>query len=313
MDTNIKSKVFGLGLSRTGTTSLGTALNQLGIKTIHYPHDETTQRELLSGTGKLSLLKRYQGIVDISVVPFYRQLDSAYPNSKFILTVRERESWLKSVSFHLAKEVEIWQSLSSEYRNFSQFINEHVYGLCQFDRDRFLKAYENHLNDVLEYFGNRPKDLLVMDITRGDGWNKLCPFLGLPVPEIPFSCQNDAQSHANWFDILATVKTNLEAVIPVGSQFILIDRGTLDDLQFDRRYCLKLLEWGLPADDRAAISALEQQREQQADFIAFLWPCFWWFDYYSGLGNYLNSEFSCILKNDQMVVFDLRSPSHPKL
>ena len=72
-------KVFGLGLSRTGTTSLGTALNQLGINTIHYPHDAVTQRELELRSGVLSILNKYQGIVDISVVPFYHQLDRAYP------------------------------------------------------------------------------------------------------------------------------------------------------------------------------------------------------------------------------------------
>lgn len=50
---NTKFKVFGIGLSRTGTTSLGTALNQLGIKTIHYPHDET-----LAGIEEID--RRYQ-------------------------------------------------------------------------------------------------------------------------------------------------------------------------------------------------------------------------------------------------------------
>lgn len=307
VQTNIKSKIFGLGLSRTGTTSLGAALNKLGIKTIHYPHDETTQRELLSGTGKLSLLNRYQGIVDISVVPFYRQLDRAYPNSKFILTIRKKESWLKSVSKSLAKTAEVWSSLSNQYRQFFQFINERVYGAYQFDQDRFSKAYDNHLQDVFEYFHARPNDLLVMDITNGDGWDKLCPFLQLPVPEVPFPRQNDAQSHLNSFDNLVNLKENLQSVIPAKSQFILIDHGTLDDLQFDHRHPMTLVEWGLPADDHAAITALEEHRKQKTDFIAFLWPCFWWFDYYSQLRDYLNSEFSCILKNDYLVVFDLRS------
>ena len=44
MDSNIykEPKIFGLGLSKTGTSSLGEALNILGINTIHYPFDEAT-------------------------------------------------------------------------------------------------------------------------------------------------------------------------------------------------------------------------------------------------------------------------------
>ena len=64
-------KVFGLGPVRTGTTSLAAALNQLGINTIHYPHDAVTQRELEMSSGVHSILNKYQGIVDISAVPTY--------------------------------------------------------------------------------------------------------------------------------------------------------------------------------------------------------------------------------------------------
>jgi len=45
-------KVFGLGLSKTGTSSLGQALNMLGVKTIDYPHDEKTYEELTGGKYK---------------------------------------------------------------------------------------------------------------------------------------------------------------------------------------------------------------------------------------------------------------------
>ena len=43
------------------------------------------------------------------------------------------------------------------------------------------------------YFANRPEDLLVLDVTAGDGWEPLCQFLGMPVPERPFPWENRYQ------------------------------------------------------------------------------------------------------------------------
>jgi hypothetical protein len=45
-----------------------------------------------------------------------------------------------------------------------------------------LDAYGRHLTAVAGRFADRPGDLLVMDITAGQGWEALCPFLGLEAP-----------------------------------------------------------------------------------------------------------------------------------
>jgi hypothetical protein len=62
-------KVFGLGLSKTGTSSLAEALNILGIRTIHYLYDRKSFDDLRNGNYRLSILEEYQGIVDIPVAP----------------------------------------------------------------------------------------------------------------------------------------------------------------------------------------------------------------------------------------------------
>jgi len=59
-------------------------------------------------------------------------------------------------------------------------------GLTFRDELRLRYAYETHERNVREYFANRPKDLLIMDIVRGDGWDKLCEFLGRGLPKAPF-------------------------------------------------------------------------------------------------------------------------------
>jgi hypothetical protein len=56
----------------------------------------------------------------------------------------------------------------------------------------YLERYRRHNREVLEYFADRPGDLVVMDITKGDGWEVLCPFLGLDVHDGPFPHSNSA-------------------------------------------------------------------------------------------------------------------------
>src|SRR5262245_15243677 len=130
-------KVFGIGLSRTGTTSLSEALNLLGIKTIHFPWDAQTYEDLTRGNYRLTLLEQYQGVVDTTVAPYYAHMDNAYPDIKFILTVREKESWLRSCKAEL--EHSDWVArqafLPEQFWKFKEFILAAVYGVHHFQRD----------------------------------------------------------------------------------------------------------------------------------------------------------------------------------
>ncbi len=73
-----KPKVFGLGLSRTGTRSLTGALQVLGFDTVHYPIDEDTFNELSHGQYDLTILKNQDGLTDITVSPYYTNLLPGY-------------------------------------------------------------------------------------------------------------------------------------------------------------------------------------------------------------------------------------------
>ncbi|MEO5905831.1 MAG: sulfotransferase family protein, partial [Saprospiraceae bacterium] len=152
------NKVFGIGLSKTGTSTLGEALNLLGIRTIHYPDDPVTLAELRSGNFRLSILNHFQAVVDTPVVSYYAQLDQVYPGSKFILTIRDMDSWLTSVQKH-------WET-SATFTNqplrkqFQEFIRTAVYGCIEFNRDRFQYVYNTHQQNVIQYFKDRPGDLL---------------------------------------------------------------------------------------------------------------------------------------------------------
>ena len=53
-------------------------------------------------------------------------------------------------------------------------------------RDEILRDYEARNEEVIAHFAGRPDDLLVLDVVAGEGWEKLCPFLGLDPPDEPF-------------------------------------------------------------------------------------------------------------------------------
>ena len=182
-------KVFGLGLSRTGTRSLTSALQVLGFDAVHYPIDEDTYNELSHGQYDLTVLKNHDGLTDITVSPYYAQLDASYPGSKFILTVRSKDTWLRSCQNHWFNRPAFKETDSAEeevHMKVRQLLRAAVYGCYNFVPERFEWVYDQHVKNVLEYFKDRPEDLLVLDVCAGEGFEKLAPFLSRPVPAQPF-------------------------------------------------------------------------------------------------------------------------------
>jgi Sulfotransferase domain len=300
-------KVFGLGLSKTGTSSLGEALNQLGIRTIHYPFDARTYAELTGGVYRLSLLEEYQAVVDIPVAPFYPQLDACYPGSKFILTVRDREAWLRSAELHW-QLMEQWWDRFPEFRRFQEFIGAAVYGTLRFHRDRFAYVYDTHLRNVREYFRDRPDDLLSLDVCGGEGWAPLCRFLGLPNPGGPFP-------HANeWMHRLIQATDELDRVVPADEPFLLVDQASFGDLAGHGGRAVPFTErdgqyWGPPADDAAAVRELDARVAAGVRWAVFGWPAFWWLDYYPGLARRLHARGRVVHQSDRLIVFHLAPES----
>jgi hypothetical protein len=192
------NKVLGLGLSRTGTMSLTSALCMLGFKAIHYPEDPQTYRDIVEANYRLSVFDTYQAVTDTPVVCFYPQFDQLYPGSKFILTIRDKESWLDSVELHWKRGDHVVGSPAIYKPTFDMFISALVYGSHVFHKDRFSYVYDLHAKNVREYFAGRPNDLLVLNICGGDGWDPLCRFLGKPIPEAAFPHENRRFHEPRW-------------------------------------------------------------------------------------------------------------------
>ncbi len=171
-------KVFGIGLSRTGTMSLHYALIILGYRS-HFVFDG---EEYL-----IEELSEFDAFTHTPLASIYQDLDQRFPNSKFILTVRkDRESWLNSCENQM--------NLLGKKTVALRKVLRRTYGTEIFDRDKYNIAYERHYDDVIKYFSERKNDLLILDICAGDGFEKLCPFLGKQIPRQSFPQKNSISS-----------------------------------------------------------------------------------------------------------------------
>lgn len=179
-------KIFGIGLSKTGTTSLAHALELLGYKTrdypglVHYSPGDLTSIDA-------GLLDTHDALTDTPIPSFYRELDARYPDAKFILTVRDAEGWLKSC------KKQFTQKLADKQNDAHNQLFMDIYGCTMFDEQKFRAAYDRFINGVQDYFNGRPGKLLIMNVVAGDGWETLCPFLNKSIPDIPFPKANVTQ------------------------------------------------------------------------------------------------------------------------
>lgn len=177
------TKIFGIGLSKTGTSSLAQALQRLGYRTKDCMGASSYVRGDLSSIDMDTVLA-HDALTDTPIPSFYRELDARFPGSKFILTVRDREGWLKSCRKQFNERSAAAQN-DAHRRLF-----EDLYGTNVFDEQKFSAGYERFVAGVREHFRDRPQDLLELNVSAGEGWDKLCPFLGRPVPDAPFPKAN---------------------------------------------------------------------------------------------------------------------------
>ena len=172
-----------------GTRSLTAGLHTLGFDTIHYPTDKGTLDTLIRGDARFPHLDHYDGMTDITIAPYYEDLDKLSPGSKFVLTLREEVGWLKSCKNHWTGRSAFEPGDDEEHRlhmEIRRFLRAAVYASYDFEETRFRRAYRQHVENVQRYFAGRPNDLLVMRIAEGEGYETLAPFLGVPVPAQPF-------------------------------------------------------------------------------------------------------------------------------
>ena len=96
-----KKKVFCVGFHKTGTSSIGTALEILGYQVKGYDSSILPFIKNEEYRPVKSIISQYDAFQDNPWPLIYEYLDQNYPDSKFILTIRDPENWYKSISKHL--------------------------------------------------------------------------------------------------------------------------------------------------------------------------------------------------------------------
>lgn len=221
-------KIFCIGLSRTGTTSLCEALKLLGYPTLHFPkqllvHPEVISEELLF-TPKLNLnffwtwrrrkeievidfqldrnlLLKYDAFGDLPIPLYFDKLDQKFSGSKFIYTYRDEEKWLKSMKWLLEEGAVLWSQGLLEKE-----ILLMAYNCFRYDEQALIESYRKHHSKVNSYFLKRPEDLLSVNIDEQKiDFKMLCNFLEIDSPDIEFPNANGSKKvskkqHINyWF------------------------------------------------------------------------------------------------------------------
>lgn len=104
----------------------------------------------------------------------------------------------------------------------------------------------------------------------------------------------------------------IKNIISPGSSFILVDEDqweTNDFIDGRRRFHFIGKNGaynGVPADDISAMDELNTLKAAGAEFIVFTWSAFWWLKHYSRLTEYLRSNCTSLLNNENLVIFQLR-------
>ncbi len=179
------NKIFEVGSPKTGTTSLGNAFKKLALTRKGWDPYLYEQCKRGDFTETFEVANMFDTFVDGPWHDFdlYQELDRRFPGSKFILLERDLDEW--SISHEKYFSADINASgippafLIRNYKEMQkQIIAEH------------LEKYKN----VKAYFNKRPQDLLIMNVCRGDGWEKLCPFLGFSTVSSSFPCDNKSSA-----------------------------------------------------------------------------------------------------------------------
>lgn len=207
--------VLGAGLSRTGTWSLKHGLEQLGFGPCLHGYVFLGRPQLIRAWIAANrspetadwdqLLAGFNSGVDLPVAAFWREIYAHDPELKVVLSVRDENAWYDSIR----QTVFMWAvpshprltQLGGRFLKATsgwlppypalgtEVMVDRVFD-GKLDRENAIQTYRKHNADVIATIP--PDQLLVW--RASDGWEPLCAFLGVPVPDSPFPRLNDRKT-----------------------------------------------------------------------------------------------------------------------
>lgn len=204
-------KIIGTGFGRTGTMSLCAALSKIGFAPCYHVSEvfkNPSHIKLWQSAvdGELvdwqAFLGEYQSGLDYPIVAFYEDLMKVFPDAKVILTTRDADSWYESTIetiYYDGAAIPTWLQNISPFKGLNKVIDslawEGIFHGRFEERDYAIKIYNEHVEKVKATVP--PEKLLVYSVK--EGWQPLCEFLNVAVPDEPFPRTNHRQMTKTMF------------------------------------------------------------------------------------------------------------------
>jgi Sulfotransferase domain len=182
-------KVFCVGFQKTGTTSLGRALEVLGYTVCGYQqfrdlaHVPTAHVGQLVRERALTLLRDYSAFADTPWPVLYDACDRASPGSRFIHVIRDEDRWI--------------QSVVDDFGEFDNSVHEWIYGHGhpKGNESAYIERYREHNQKVAHYFRGKSRQYVLLNLDRGQvNWDGVCSFLDIDTPKVPWPHLNSQVS-----------------------------------------------------------------------------------------------------------------------
>lgn len=218
-------QIINAGLFRTATKSMALAYQILGFKTHHGLLEKVTETPWIQleqaaeatwpnvpGARPRAPYPRadwdalwggYDAVTDLAS-PFALELIKAYPNAKVVIVQRDFDSWWPSFKTEILDRV-----MLQPMATINGFLGLYLMGIPAVQAMRKIHfgffgaqsrveivknakdVYEEYYSDVRAAVPAEQR----LEYRVGDGWEPLCEFLGVDVPDVPFPRENDAGEH----------------------------------------------------------------------------------------------------------------------
>jgi Sulfotransferase domain len=205
-------KLIGAGLPRTATLTQRAALEILGLAPCYHMQNVFAEmsevyrwRDALDG--KLSpatILEGYPAMVDWPGSYYYRELMEAYPDAKVLLSVRDGEAWAKSMQqtiWGLFYDDTLIRHVSDARTKVDPIWATYIEMMKEmWVRTNLLDGEATTLEfmaTAMERFNNEVRSAVpaekLLEWSPKDGWDPLCAFLEVPIPDEPVPHVNDTE------------------------------------------------------------------------------------------------------------------------
>jgi hypothetical protein len=202
-------EVIGAGLPRTATTTQLFAMEKLGFAPCQHMRDvlgdlenglPPWERVVAGDPDWEAIFAGHRAAVDVPAACYWRELMEFYPDSKVLLSVRPADSWVRSMRQTVwacymgpsllaqarAAVDPLWQRFLAMMTEMLWAEGGALHG-DTYDDAAFGRLMEDWNDEVKRTVP--PERLLVWQ--PQDGWEPLCEFLDVPVPDEPLPNVND--------------------------------------------------------------------------------------------------------------------------